>query len=104
MLSAIKNFFKSAKPEYKNLMAAGAVIVDVRTTQEFSGGHIKNAVNIPVDNLRNNLSKLKNKNQPIITCCASGIRSGMAKSILKANGYTDVHNGGSWLSLQKKIN
>jgi len=104
MLSVIKNLFSSAKTDYKNLVAAGAVIVDVRSPQEFAGGHIQKAINIPVDSLKSNLNKLKDKNQPIITCCASGMRSGMAKSILKANGYTNVHNGGGWLSLQHKIN
>jgi len=48
------------------------------------------------------LSKLK-KDKPIITCCASGMRSASAKSILKSNGFTEVHNGGGWSSLQNKI-
>jgi rhodanese-related sulfurtransferase len=53
--------------------------------------------------LKNNLGKLKDKNKPIITCCASGMRSASAKSILVANGFTQVHNGGGWNSLQNKI-
>jgi phage shock protein E len=69
---------------------------------ECASGHIKGSINISVDTLGNNLSKLK-KDKPIITCCASGMRSASAKSILKSNGFTEVHNGGGWSSLQNKI-
>jgi phage shock protein E len=44
-----------------------------------------------------------NKEKAIITCCASGNRSAQAKNILKANGFSEVHNGGGWSSLQHKI-
>jgi phage shock protein E len=77
--------------------------LDVRSKGEYAGGHIKGSMNIPVDQLSGNLSKLNDKNKPIITCCASGMRSASAKSILKSNGYTEVHNGGSWYSLKNKI-
>jgi rhodanese-related sulfurtransferase len=59
-------------------------------------------VNIPLDSLKNNLSKLK-KDKPVITCCASGMRSASAKGLLKANGFVDVYNGGAWVSLNSKI-
>jgi hypothetical protein len=88
---------------YAELMKNGAVILDVRSKGEYAGGHIKGSMNIPVDQLSGNLSKLKDKNNPIITYCASGMRSASAKSILKSNGYTEVHNGGSWYSLKNKI-
>lgn len=84
------------------LYQQGAVILDVRTKGEYQSGHIKGSINIPVQVLQNSLSKLK-KDKPIITCCASGMRSASAKSILKNSGYTDVHNGGAWQSLQNKI-
>lgn len=86
------------------LVKNGAVILDVRSAGEFASGHIKGAINISVDSLKNNLAKLKDKNQTIITCCASGMRSSAAKSILSANGYTNVFNGGGWSNLNAKIN
>lgn len=89
--------------DLKALANEGAIILDVRTKGEFQGGHIKNAINIPVDSISSNLSKLKNKDKPIITCCASGMRSGSAKSILKSKGYEKVYNGGAWTSLNRKI-
>ncbi|MFN8292438.1 MAG: rhodanese-like domain-containing protein [Chitinophagales bacterium] len=87
---------------YKELMQQGAQIVDVRTKAEFNGGHIRGSVNIPLNNLSNHYASLK-KNKPIITCCASGVRSAQAKSILKENGFTEVYNGGGWMSLKNKI-
>ena len=53
--------------------------------------------------LHTNLKHLKDKNRPIITCCASGARSAMAKRLLKSQGYTQVYNGGGWNRLQSKI-
>lgn len=90
--------------DYKELVSSGAVIVDVRSPGEYAGGHIKGSLNIPLDQLSNNLNKLKDQNKTIITCCASGMRSASAKSILKSNGYPNVHNGGGWMSLKSKIN
>jgi len=98
-----KMFGSGAKTNYKELVSNGAIIVDVRSKGEFSGGHVKNSVNIPLDELKNKFSQVKNKEQHIITCCASGMRSASAKSFLKSWGYTNVHNAGSWNSLQNKI-
>lgn len=103
MKQFLKNLLGSGpKVDYSELLKQGAVIVDVRTKSEYKSGHIKSSVNIPLDNLRNNLSKLKN-DKCIICCCASGMRSTSAKSILKSNGFKEVYNGGGWLSLQNKI-
>lgn len=104
MINALKNLFGfGPKVDYAQLVKEGAIILDVRSKGEYDGGHIRGSVNIPVDQLRNNFSKLKNKSKPIITCCASGMRSASAKSLLKASGYEVVHNGGSWSSLQNKL-
>ncbi len=91
------------KVNFAELVKNGAIIVDVRSKGEYGGGHIKGSLNIPLDQLSKNLSKLKDKNTPVITCCASGMRSASAKGILKSNGYNEVHNGGGWMSLQNKI-
>lgn len=89
--------------DFKALLQSGATIVDVRSKGEYQSGHILGSVNIPLDVLSSNLSKLK-KDKIIITCCASGMRSASAKSILKSNGYLNVYNGGGWMSLQNRIN
>lgn len=104
MINALKQLFGfGPKVDFSQLIKEGAVILDVRSKAEYQQGHIKGSLNIAVDTLRNNLSKLKDKNKPVITCCASGMRSASAKSILLSNGYANVYNGGGWNSLQNKI-
>lgn len=104
MINTIKQLFGlGPKVDYAGLVKQGAIILDVRSKGEYASGHIKGSVNISVDTLSNNLSKLTDKNKPIITCCASGMRSASAKSILRSNGYSNVHNGGGWSSLQNKL-
>lgn len=103
MFNTIKNLFGLDKTDYTALIKNGAIIVDVRSKSEFAGGHIKNSINIPVNELAQNLSRLKDKNKPVITCCASGMRSASAQNILKNEGYTEVYNGGGWMSLNNKI-
>ena len=104
MITTLKKIFGfGPSVNYAELVKEGAIILDVRSKGEFAGGHIKGSINISVDTLKSNLAKLKNKNNPIITCCASGMRSASAKSILLANGYTKVYNGGGWSSLNNKL-
>lgn len=103
MIELLKNLFGvKEKINPKELLNKGATIIDVRTKAEYQNGHIKGSVNIPLDKLESNISKI-NKNKPIITCCASGMRSAAAKNILKTHGFTEVHNGGAWIGLKHKI-
>ncbi len=88
------------KVDLQEVISNGALILDVRTKGEFQSGHLQKSINIPVDNLLQNIKKL-DKNKAIITCCASGMRSASAMRILKSNGFEQVYNGGSWLSLKK---
>lgn len=104
MLEALKNLLGfGPKVDYAELVKQGAIILDVRSKGEYAGGYIKGSVNISLDVLNNNLDKLKDKNKTIITCCASGMRSASAKSILKSKGYAHVYNGGGWSSLKGKL-
>jgi rhodanese-related sulfurtransferase len=100
-------FFKNllgTKPEanISDLLLRGALVIDVRTETEFDVGHAPGSVNIPLDQLQHNISRL-NKNKPIITCCASGIRSATAKRILINNGFAQVYNGGSWTNIKREM-
>jgi len=104
MFESLKKMFSAVKTDYAQLMSEGAVILDVRSHGEYVSGHIDGSINIPVNKLSENLNKLKSKNKPIITCCASGMRSASAKGLLESKGYTKVINGGSWQSLEKKVN
>ena len=82
----------------ENIIAQGALIIDVRTTGEYSSGHIKGSLNIPLDTIEEAMSWLI-KDVPTIIVCASGSRSAVAKRILETNGYIKVNDGGSWDSL-----
>jgi len=99
MLSRL--FGQAPKMDILELVGKGAVIVDVRTPGEFAGGHVKGSVNIPLDQLTQNLHKLR-KDQPVITCCKSGMRSGSAVEILKDHGY-EAHNGGPWTNVDRQL-
>jgi phage shock protein E len=101
-MSFLSNLFGLKSVDYKSLKQNGAIILDVRTPQEFKGGHIIGSINIPLQQLQQSLSKIP-KDKVVITCCASGMRSASAKSILKSSGYSEVYNGGGWMSLKGKL-
>ena len=78
-------------------------IVDVRTTEEFSNSKVEGSVNIPLNLVPENIETLK-KMQPLVLCCAAGVRSGQAMEFLKSNGLDQVYNGGSWQNVENKLN
>jgi phage shock protein E len=103
MLDTIKKILGlGPKVDYAQLVREGAIIMDVRTKSEYQQGHIKGSVNIPLQVLESSLSKYK-LDKPVITCCASGMRSASARQILQSKGFTKVYNGGGWMSLQNKL-
>jgi rhodanese-related sulfurtransferase len=73
-------------------------IVDVRTPAEYMGGHASGSVNIPLNEVPNRIEELKNMEQPLVLCCASGNRSGQATYFLSAQGIECV-NAGSWMDV-----
>jgi len=81
------------------LKASGAQIVDVRTPGEFGLGHLAGSVNIPLDQFQARLGEI-DPAKAVLLCCASGVRSGMAMTILQRAGYQQVHNAGPWTRLQ----
>lgn len=86
------------------LVKNGALIIDTRTADEFSGGHIDGAIHIPYDVIGNIIEKHEpDKSRSIIVYCHSGMRSGAAKKTLELSGYTDVVNGGGLHHMQKAI-
>ena len=73
----------------------GAVVIDVRTQDEFNSGNYKNSINIPLNTINSKIEEIKSYKEEIVVVCASGNRSGQAKDILKGFGI-EVTNGGSW--------
>lgn len=80
------------------LKAQGALLVDVRSVGEFATANAPGTVNIPLGDLGSRLAEIP-KTAPVVLCCASGSRSGMAKLMLKKNGYREVYNVGAWTKL-----
>lgn len=74
----------------RELVAGGSKILDVRTPEEFAGGHINGAINIPVQVLPQRIADVGPKDRPVIVYCRSGGRSSAAKGILTQAGYADV--------------
>ena len=94
--------FGDKSKQIAEFTAKNAVIIDVRTYEEFAGGHIKNSKNIPLQVIESKINDIKKLNKPVIACCRTGRRSGIASMILKKNGI-DAMNGGGWQSLQSKL-
>ena len=88
------------KAAAKKKIAQGALVVDVRTAQEFAGGHYTGATNIPVQELKARVGELGATNRAIVVYCRSGSRSASAKKILLDAGFTDVSNAGGLSNLQ----
>lgn len=104
MLEIFKKIFNQGSNEnLAKLIKDGAFLVDVRTPAEFTGGNTKGSTNIPLNKVKSQLEKFKNKKH-IIVFCRSGNRSSQAKSILEQNGLTNVTNGGTWKNVNQLIN
>lgn len=73
----------------------GALIVDVRTPEEFASGAYPGAINIPLQIIADNLDKFGPKNRSIVVYCRSGSRSRTARVMLRRAGFSDVTDGGS---------
>lgn len=96
-------FGKKDNSELIAAIADGAYLVDVRSAAEFKSGSVPGAVNIPVESIPQQLSKLANKPH-IVVFCRSGNRSGYAKSLLENAGITNVINGGTWQNVNQVVN
>ena len=88
--------------------AADLLLIDVRSPGEFAAGHVRGAINLPLDRFAQDITRVApDKHAKIVLCCASGARSGMACGFLQQQGYTQVVNGGGAgavaLQLQRPI-
>ena len=79
----------------EGMVLAGATLIDVRSLAEFSSGNAPGSVNIPLNELGHRLNEIS-RETPVVVGCASGTRSGMAKLLLKKNGFKQVYNVGAW--------
>lgn len=92
-------------PTAKEAVAAAALVLDVRSTDEFAAGHLDKAENIPVDEVESRLGAIgekvgNDKSKPIAVYCAAGGRAARAKQMLEKAGYTHVTNAGGYSDLK----
>lgn len=104
MFKQLLNLIKgnSNKENLQQIIKEGAFLVDVRSSSEYASGSAKGAVNIPLDQISNQLKKFENKRN-IVVFCRSGMRSSQAKSILEKNGMTNIYNGGTWQNVASMV-
>ncbi|TRX66517.1 rhodanese-like domain-containing protein [Carboxylicivirga sp. M1479] len=81
-----------------------AVVIDVRTIEEFQMGNVPGSINIPLDTIPNRLAEIKEIGKPLIVCCASGARSNSACGYLYQNGVTELYDGGPWTAVNSQLN
>lgn len=94
--------FGNKTKKIEDFKSRGAIILDVRSKGEYDSGAIPGSKHIPLQNISSKIDEIKKWNKPVITCCASGVRSASAAGILKSSGV-EAMNGGGWFSLSKKL-
>lgn len=87
--------------EYQEI--SNAVLLDVRSPQEYREGHIPGSINLPLQKLDNADKIIENENTPIYVYCQSGNRSRQAVALLGAMGYTNVNNIGGIAAWTGKV-
>lgn len=91
--------------DVRQLRAADAPVVDVRSPEEWAEGHLEGSALVPLPELAARLGEVEallggDKTKPVIVVCRSGARAEKARAILLQNGFFNVKNAGGWTSLQ----
>ena len=77
-------------------------IIDVRSPEEFAGGHVAGSINIPLQEVPTRVSEISTMAKPIVLCCLSGGRSGQATAYLQQQGV-ECSNGGGWTDVNYQM-
>jgi len=83
-------------------ISRGAIILDVRTEDEYNTGHIEGSINISLGTIRERYMELDTE-KTYITTCSHGLRSVKAETLLKERGFKNVYNGGAWTDLEQVV-
>lgn len=88
----------------RQLLRQGALVIDVRSPDEFNAGHLPGAINLPLGELSRDIAgRVPDKDQVLLLHCLSGARSGIARQQLKRMGYRNVFNLGSYGRAEKIV-
>ncbi len=102
MLEFFNKLLNRKKLNYPALMDREALIIDVRTPQEFAQGSFDQSINIPLNEIMNRIEEIRQPNKPIIVCCRSGARAENATVFLNKSGV-EAYNAGSWSGVQAAL-
>lgn len=83
-------------------IASGAILLDVRTEEEYKTGHIEGSINISLGTIRERYLEL-DPNKTYITTCSHGLRSVKVEKLLKERKFKHVYNGGAWADLEEIV-
>lgn len=97
IFTKIKEMMMGEQVDYKAKIANGAILVDVRSVEEFKGGHAPGSKNVPLHLLPTRINEFKGKE--VIVVCLSGGRAGQARNLLQQNGVT-AYNAGPWQNVR----
>ena len=100
MIRWLKSLFSPPSPN--EFLEKEPIILDVRSASEYRAGHIRGSRHVPLDQLRGKIEEVRKWGKPVLTCCATGRRSGIAAGQLKSAGI-EAMNGGGWRQLDKRI-
>jgi len=96
LMILVRRALSASPAELRKHLQEGALVIDVRSPEEFRSGNVPGAVNIPLDQLRDQvLARVPDKSRVLLLHCQSGGRSALAKHQLKGMGYANVFNLGS---------
>ena len=93
---------KNMSQEIKEYLEKGAIVLDVRTKEEWDEGHTEGARHIVLTTIPSEVEQIKSWDKPVIAVCRSGGRSGQAAQFLQQSGV-DIINGGPWQNVDKHI-
>lgn len=96
------SLFGSKTKKVKEFQSRDAIVLDVRSKAEYDSGAIPGSKHIPLQQVGSQIEYIKKWNSPVITCCASGVRSASAAAILRKNGV-ETMNGGGWFKLSQRL-
>jgi rhodanese-related sulfurtransferase len=88
--------------EIKEYLEKEAIVLDVRTLEEWDAGHVEGSKHIVLTEILSEIEQIKSWGKPIIAVCRSGARSGQAAQFLAQNGV-DIINGGPWQNVAKEL-
>jgi rhodanese-related sulfurtransferase len=92
---ALTRLGKISAATARELVAAGAELIDVRTRGEYASGHLAGAKNVPLDEVPSQARSLAETGKPLVVYCQSGMRSARAKHLLRAAGAREVYDLGA---------